>query len=168
MVLGMDDDKDRRRKSIFDIIDELMKDINKMMRDLMEDNIREGESPGFKGFSIYMGPDGIDIRDINGNPIGRGREVRGFERPPTREFLSLDYDIVEEDGRKIVYVDLRRIPQENIEIEKDGFILRVKYDDKVYSVTLPRELSGYSIDSYEVKNGVLKVILKKKKSLFRL
>jgi HSP20 family molecular chaperone IbpA len=164
----MDDDKDRKRKSIFDIIDELMKDINKMMKDLMEGNIREGEPPGFKGFSIYMGPDGIDIRDINGNPIGPGREIKELDRFPTREFLRLDYDIMDEDGRKIVYVDLRRIPTSNIKVEKDGYILRVKYKDKVYSVTLPKELSDYSIESHEVKNGVLKIIFKKKKSLFRL
>jgi len=165
----MDDRDKRRKRDFFDIIDELIKDLNKMMKDLMEDNLSNEDlnKPNIRGFSIYLGPDGIDIRDLSGNSINMNDRINLPQKGMEREYLNLDYDIVDEEGFRVLYVDLRRVSTDNLKIEKDGFFIKIKSGNKVYTLTLPKDMTKYDIKEYKVKNGVLRIVLSKKKGFFR-
>lgn len=165
----MDDRDKKRKRDFFDIIDELIKDLNKMMKDLMEGNFSDEDfnEPNIRGFSIYLGPDGIDIRDLSGNSINMDDRISLPQKGMEREYLNLDYDIVDEEGYRVLYVDLRRVSTDNLKIEKDGFLIKIKSRDKVYTLRLPKDMEKYDIREYKVNNGVLRIVLSKKRGFFR-
>ncbi|MFN4046438.1 MAG: Hsp20/alpha crystallin family protein, partial [Acidilobaceae archaeon] len=110
----------RRRRSIFDIFDELLRDlderlesidedIEKEFKRMMEEKRGEVKGPYFYGIRITIGPDGIPRVEEFGN-IGRGR--RG--RPLLKEEIEPLVDVIERDDEIWIIADIPGVSKENI------------------------------------------------------
>jgi len=164
----MDDwfDRDRRRhrKDIFDVFDEIFKEINRMLHDMIPEDFMDESN--VRGFSIYMGPDGVDIRDLSGKPIGSSFH-KSFEEIERRVEEELDYDVIKEGDKYVYYIDLRISKPSELDVYKENDRIVVVVDGKTYTIPVDRELMKFDIEDYQFKSGILKIILGRRKSLFR-
>jgi len=159
-----DRDRRRRRKDFFDVFDEIFKEINRMLRDMIPEDFMDESN--VRGFSIYMGPEGIDIRDLSGRPIG-GKFHRSFEEVERKVEEKLDYDVIREGDKYVYYIDLRIGKPSELDVYKEGDRIIVVVDGKTYIIPVDREITKFNIEDYQFKNGILKIILGRKKGLFR-
>jgi len=163
-----DRDKRRKRRDIFDFFDEIFKEFNEMIKNFMNvspDDINR--EPKIKGFSIYMGPDGIDVRDLSGRPININKSIFEDKIRPD-EYKELDYDMIRKGDKVIYYIDLTGVPARNISVDKNNNMLIIRYDGKISQIRLPNDLINYKIEDYKVGKGILTIVMKKKaKSIFR-
>lgn len=157
----------RRRRSIFDIFDEILREFEEEMSALQEEiervfRERRGElkGPYVYGFKITIGPDGVPRVEEFGN-VARGR--RG--RPVIREEMEPLVDVFEHGDEVWIVADLPGVPKESIKVKatEKKLVIKAEGPGKKYfkEVELPAEvLPDTARASY--KNGVLEVKLKKK------
>ncbi len=161
----------RRRRSIFDIIneifDDILRDVDEEFRDLMRKAEEFGEFKEFKsygkpfiyGFRISIGPDGKPKIEEFGN-VRRGRL-----RPVISEEVEPLVDVIEENDTIKVVAEMPGVEKEKIKLKAVGrkLIIRGSNERKTYykEVELPAEVDmGSAKATY--RNGVLEITLKKK------
>ncbi len=162
----------RRRRSIFDILDELFRDLEKRLESMDEDVEREfkrlreegwGEikGPYFYGIRITIGPDGVPRVEEFGN-IGRGR--RG--RPLIKEEIEPLVDVIERDDEIWIIADIPGVSRENIDVKvtERAVTIKAHSEERKYHkiVDLPTEVDPETAKA-NYRNGVLEVKIKKKK-----
>jgi len=163
----------RRRRSIFDLFDELFREIEEEMNEF----IRRWEGYGFEeelpkdvkrksyyyGFRITIGPDGVPKIETFGNrrPVvieeGRPRRVVSDEIEPL-------VDVYEEGDTVTIVAEMPGVEKEKIKIRAEGRRLVIEASDgkKYYKeVDLPTEVDVKSAKA-SYKNGILEIKLKKK------
>jgi HSP20 family protein len=170
----------RRRRSIFDIFDELIGELDRElfdelsdlqrrlmseMRELSEELDKQGGSRHFVyGFRITIGPDGVPRVEKFGNvrrrPIREGTQIRELGYSEELEPLV---DIYEDSESITVITEMPGVEKDKIKVRAIGRKLMIEARDgrKYYKeVELPAEVD---IDSAKAnyKNGVLEVKLKK-------
>ncbi|MET1160816.1 MAG: archaeal heat shock protein Hsp20 [Thermoprotei archaeon] len=163
----------RRRRSFFDIFDELIRDLEDEMYRIMREFERAFEERPFEekgsrriigpyvyGFRITIGPDGKPVVEEFGNVRRtRGRPIISEEREPL-------VDVFESDDEITVVAEIPGVEKDkiNLEVTEDRrkLIIRASNSNRKYykEVELPAEVDpGSAKASY--KNGVLEVKLKK-------
>lgn len=162
----------RRRRSFFDIFDELIREIEEDFARFMEEDIeelirraREGgakvKGPYFYGVRITIGPDGVPRVEEFGNI-----KVSRSGRPIIREEIEPMVDVIEHEDEIWVVADMPGVEKDKIKIKvsPDGkkLVIRAENGKKYYKeVELPSEVDPKSAKA-TYKNGVLEVKLKKK------
>ncbi|MEM2203870.1 MAG: archaeal heat shock protein Hsp20 [Sulfolobales archaeon] len=172
----------RRRKSIFDIFDELIREIDREiyeefmdlqrrfmseMRELSEEVERQGSPKRFVyGFRITIGPDGIPRVERFGNvrrqPVREGAQIREIGYSEEVEPLV---DIYEDADMVTVVAEMPGVEKDKIKVRAVDrkLIIEAKNGKKYYKeVELPTEVDMDSAKA-SYKNGVLEVKLKKLK-----
>ncbi len=169
----------RRRKSIFDLFDELIRELDRELaeeiRDLhrrwerffeeVGDVERIGPKPVVYGFRLTIGPDGIPRIERFGNVKIR----RGAEGPVREVRYSEDMeplvDIYEEKDTITVVAEIPGVEKENIKLKGRGskLIIDARNSRKYYKeIDLPHDVD-VSRAKATYKNGVLEIKLPKVK-----
>ncbi len=159
-----------RRRSIFDLFDYLLRDIERElqlfeseMERLIEEAAKSGEikvekyGPYVYGFSITIGPDGRPVIREFGN-IKRGLEGTKVEE----EFEPL-VDVIEDDDKITVVAELPGVKKENVKVKvgKDYVEIRASNGKKFYKrVLLPAKVKPETAKA-NFNNGVLEVTIEK-------
>lgn len=162
----------RRRRSIFDLFDEVFREIEEEFSRLIEEDIeelvrraREGgakmRGPYFYGVRITIGPDGVPRVEEFGNI-----KITRAGRPVIREEIEPMVDVIEHEDEVWVVADMPGVEKNKIKVRvsHDGrrLIIRAENGKKYYKeVELPAEVDPKSAKA-TYKNGVLEVKLKKK------
>ena len=149
----------RTRKFIEDIermIDELMRE---PFRFAEERGKRKTYGPYFWGFSVTIGPDGIPrVREW-------GNIRPGITRPVISETIEPFTDILEEDDKIKVIIDMPGVEKEDIKVEATEKTITVsaeRGERKYYrKIDLPKEVIPETARA-QYKNGVLTITLEKK------
>lgn len=163
----------RRRKSIFDLIDDLFKELREELEDFergiwhrfSEIEVPEKESmkPIVYGFRITVGPDGIPRIEEFGN-------VRRAKRAKPKIVVSEEreplVDIIESDKDIRVIVEMPGVDKDKISVKVIGarklIVKGSNHDRKYYKeVELPADVKPESAKA-TYRNGVLEVKLEKK------
>ena len=162
----------RKRRDIFDIFDELFRELREELEDFEKElsrihlmNPDEFSSihrkPIVYGFRIEIGPDGVPKIYEFGNVKrgGRARIVVTDEREPL-------VDIYEEEDRVRIVAELPGVDENKIKVEAlegNRILIEASNHDKKYrkEIDLPVEVD---IDTAEAtyRNGVLEITIKKK------
>ncbi|MEB3860461.1 MAG: Hsp20/alpha crystallin family protein [Desulfurococcales archaeon] len=155
----------RRRRSIFDIFDEIMRDMEESFRFLEEEvdrllRERRGEEKGpiYYGVRITIGPDGVPRVEEFGN-VKRGR--RG--RPLITEEIEPLVDVIEHGDEVWVVAELPGVDKEKIKVkaQEKKLVIKAENGRKYYKeVDLPAKVDPKSARA-SYRNGVLEVKLKK-------
>lgn len=167
----------RRRRSVFDIFDEMIREIEdeifRFMREFERYEIRpemfeeKGEKrrvfgPYVYGFRITVGPDGKPVIEEFGNVKRfRGRPIISEEREPL-------VDVFESGDEITVVAELPGVEKNKIDLkvtdDRRKLIIRASNGGRKYykEVELPSEVEPESAKA-NYKNGVLEVKLKKSK-----
>jgi len=164
----------RRRRSMFDIFDELFRELNEELEEFMNEVWRYGPMSGSKefsevykkpivyGFRIEIGPDGVpriyEFGNVKRTPRGRVSVVE--EREPL-------VDIYEEDDKIRVVAELPGVDENKIKVravDDKHVVIEASNHDRKYrkELELPVEVDADSADAV-YKNGVLEITFKKKK-----
>jgi len=172
----VDWDYRRRRRSIFDLFDELIREMEeemyRMLREFEYYTPFEEERGGKKkvrvmgpyvyGFRITIGPDGRPVIEEFGNVKRvRGRPMISEEREPL-------VDVFESDDEITVVAEIPGVEKEKIKIQvsddRRKLIIRASNEERKYykEVELPAEVDPTTAKA-NYKNGVLEVKLKKVK-----
>jgi HSP20 family protein len=160
-----------RRRSIFDLIDILMNDIDRELRlfeeeaaRLLEEAMRSGEvrvekyGPYVYGFSITIGPDG--------KPIIRefGNVKKGLSGTKVAEEYEPLADVIEDDDTVTVVVELPGAKKDKIKVKvgEDYVEVRASNGKKYYKrVALPAKVKPETAKA-RFNNGVLEIVIEKK------
>ncbi|MEB3780195.1 MAG: Hsp20/alpha crystallin family protein [Desulfurococcales archaeon] len=156
----------RRRRSIFDIFDEILREMEEEMRSIEEEFsrlLREGKGkvrgPYYYGVRITIGPDGVPRVEEFGN-IKRG--VAG--KPEIREEIEPLVDVIEHEDEVWVVAELPGVDKDKIKVKarEDKVIIKAENEKRYYKeVELPAKVKPETAKA-SYKNGVLEVKLKKK------
>lgn len=167
-----EDNRYKRRKTIFDIFNELFRELQEELNDFEREFSRLHSTspeelgniyrkPIVYGFRIEIGPDGVPRIYEFGNVKkgGRTRIVVTDEREPL-------VDIYEEEDKIKIVAELPGVDENKIKVqalEERRILIEASNHDKKYrkEVELPAEVD---IDTAEAvyKNGVLEITIKKK------
>lgn len=153
----------RRRRSIFDDIDEFFdefeREIEKMFHRFSEMSDKEVKGPIVYGFRVTIGPDGVPHVEEFGNVKRVGA------RPKISEEREPLYDIFEEPDKIIVYVELPGVEKDKIDVNvsEREVIVKATDDNRKYykEITLPVDVEPSSAKA-QYKNGVLEIKIDKK------
>ncbi|HOE52130.1 MAG TPA: Hsp20/alpha crystallin family protein [Methanomassiliicoccales archaeon] len=142
---------------LFRSFDEEFDAMRERMDRLMEAALRgTGENPLVYGFSMRTGPDGRPMVQEFGNV------PRGGGLPPDTSYREPLTDVVEEEGRVKVIVELPGVEKKDIDLRAEDRQLTISVDTerKRFNKTLelPCEVRPESA-SAEYRNGVLTVYL---------
>ena len=151
---------------IFEAIEEMMRDIERMAFRLMEGytpemirGMQEIKGPIVYGFRITIGPDGRPVIEEFGNVKRVGR------RAVIEETMEPLVDVIDEKDRIVVVAELPGIDKDKIDIRiKDNkLIIKAKDKDRKYykEIELPAEVKPETAKA-KYKNGVLEVTIEKK------
>jgi HSP20 family protein len=157
----------RRRRSIFDMFDEIMREFEEEFSELereFERMVREGgaeiRGPYVYGFRVTIGPDGRPIVEEFGNirrEAGRPRITE--EREPL-------VDVFEDDNSVVVVAELPGVEKDKIKLRvvDNKLVIRASNEHRKYykEVELPAKVRPDSAKA-TYKNGVLEVKLEKVK-----
>lgn len=156
----------RRRRSIFDIFDEIIREFEEeffeMQREF-ERMLREGRAevrgPFVYGFRITIGPDGRPVVEEFGNVRREaGRPKISEEREPL-------VDVFEDDRNVVVVAELPGVDRDKIKVralERKLVIQATDKNRKYYKeVSLPKPVKPETAKA-TYKNGVLEVKIEKK------
>ncbi len=156
----------RRLSDIFDEIDELMREMERMMTRMLEEyemprpGITEIKGPIVYGFRITIGPDGRPIIEEFGNVKRVGR------RAVIEEAIEPLVDVIDEKDRVVVVAELPGIDKDKIDIRiKDGkLIIRARDKDRKYykEIELPPGIKPETAKA-KYRNGVLEITIEKEK-----
>lgn len=169
---GWDEFSRRRKRSIFDIFDEIFREMEEEMTRLLRE-LETAKTRGFieelgpgrmgpyvYGFRITIGPDGKPIIEEFGNIRKvEGRRMISEEREPL-------VDVFEHEDEITIVAELPGVEKDKIKIEitddKRKLIIRASDTNRKYykEVELPAEVDPKSAKA-TYKNGVLEVKLKK-------
>jgi len=151
----------RRRRSIFDLFDELMREFEEEIRSIEEEFerfIREGggkvRGPYYYGVRITVGPDGVPKIEEFGN-LKRGKAGR----PLLMEEVEPLVDVLEYDNEVIVVAELPGADKDKIKVRiKDNkLIIKAENGKKYYKeIELPTKVKPETAKA-SYKNGVLEV-----------
>lgn len=162
----------RRRRSIFDVFDELFKELQEELEDFEREIFRMHSispeelsnmhrKPILYGFRIEIGPDGVPRIYEFGNVKrgGKARIVVTDEREPL-------VDVYEEEDRIRIVAELPGVDENKIKVEAlegNRILIEASNHDKRYrkELELPAEVD---IDTAEAtyRNGVLEITIRKK------
>uniref|UniRef100_A0A7J2TAR8 Hsp20/alpha crystallin family protein n=1 Tax=Ignisphaera aggregans TaxID=334771 RepID=A0A7J2TAR8_9CREN len=162
----------RRRRSIFDLFDDLLREFEEELEEFErvfrsglgpEERIELGK-PIIYGFRIEIGPDGIpkvyEFGNVKRSGRGRPRIVVSEEREPL-------VDIYEDEGKIRVVLEMPGVDESKIKVEaldERHIVVEGSNHDKKYrkEIELPADVN---VDAAEAvyKNGVLEIKLPKKK-----
>jgi HSP20 family protein len=159
----------RRRRSIFDLFDEILREFEREMMDLEEEFerlVREGGGrrgtlgPYYYGVRITIGPDGVPKVEEFGNikRVG-GRPIISEEAEPL-------VDVIEHDDEIIIVAELPGVDKEKIKVRatEDRVTINAEDHRKYHKVVeLPAKVDPNSAKA-SYRNGVLEIKLKKKES----
>ena len=154
----------RRRRSIFDIFDDILREFEREIMDLEEElaSIIQRSStirgPYYYGIRITIGPDGVPRVEEFGN-IRRGRGGK----PEIREEIEPLVDVIEHDDEIWVVAELPGVEKDKIKVRatEDRVVIKAEGERKYYKVVeLPARVDPKSARA-SYRNGVLEVKLKK-------
>jgi HSP20 family protein len=167
-VVGMDFKK--KRRSIFDLIDEMMNEFMKEFADdfidiekELEDMAKKGyiKGPYVYGVRVTIGPDGVPRIEEFGNVRREG------DKPVVTSEMEPLVDVFEDNGEIIVVAEVPGVSKEDIElkVKPNQLIIKAKGKDRKYykTIDLPKEVIPEKAKA-SYKNGVLEVRLKAKES----
>ncbi len=156
----------RRRRSIFDIFDDILREFEeefeRLEREIEELARASGGrriGPYYYGVRITIGPDGIPRIEEFGN-IKRGPGGK----PKISDTVEPLIDVIEHDDEVLIVAELPGVDKDKIKIKvKDNkVIIRADNGKKYYKeIELPAEVDPQSAKA-SYRNGVLEVKLKKK------
>ncbi|MEM0014102.1 MAG: archaeal heat shock protein Hsp20 [Zestosphaera sp.] len=161
----------RRRRSFFDVFDELFRELEEEMREFVEESERllrmrpeeferlreRGLGPYVYGYRIYVGPDGKIKVDEFGNVRREGI------KPKITEETEPLADVIDEGDKVRVIVEMPGVEKDKIKLKAVGKELTIQASDgKKYfkKVALPDEIDVKSAKA-NYKNGILEVEFKK-------
>ena len=154
----------RRRRSIFDIFDDILREFEREIMDLEEElasimqRSPEIRGPYYYGIRITIGPDGVPRVEEFGN-IRRGRGGK----PEIREEIEPLVDVIEHDDEIWVVAELPGVEKDKIKVRatEDRLVIKAEGERKYYKVVeLPARVDPKSARA-SYRNGVLEVKLKK-------
>lgn len=160
----------RKRRSIFDLFNELFKEVEEELldferqferftREFAEGRI-EVKRPYVYGFRIFIGPDGKPKIEEFGNV----KRVGG--RPKISEEREPLVDIIEEQNQVIVVAEMPGVEKDKIKVRAVGNTLIIEGSDtdrKYYKeIELPTEVKPETAKA-TYRNGVLEVRIEKLK-----
>ncbi len=169
----MDDEFRRRRRTLFDLIDELFQEIWEELEEferrfrfyhpVVREEITEVQ-PIVYGIRIEVGPDGRPRIYEFGNVKRMGRERPRIVVTEETEPLT---DVYEEDDKVRIIVELPGVDKDKIKIraiDDRHIVVEASNHDRRYrkEIELPTEVD---VDSAKAtfRNGVLEIVIKKKK-----
>jgi len=164
----------RRRKSIFDIFDDLLREIEEEFQDFIreierfgvpKEEIKEFKSPFVYGFRITIGPDGVPkIEEFGNIRRRRGTKPSITEISEEREPLV---DVLDEDDKVRIIAEMPGVEKERIKLRVQDRKLIIKASNghrKYYKeVDLPAEVDIKKAKA-TYRNGVLEIEIPKVKS----
>ena len=160
----------RRRRSIFDIFDDLFREIEEEFRELfseaerirevkgLEEGFREVRGPFIYGFRITVGPDGRPKVEEFGNIRRSGI------RPKISEEIEPLVDVLDEGDKIRVIAEMPGVEKDKISLKAVDrkLIIKASNHKKYYKeVELPDEVDIQKARA-SYRNGVLEVVLEKK------
>ncbi|MCE4601633.1 MAG: Hsp20/alpha crystallin family protein [Desulfurococcales archaeon] len=159
----------RRRRSIFDVFDEIMREFEEEIREIEEEFmkfVREGRTevrgPYYYGVRVTIGPDGVPRVEEFGNIRRRaGRPVITDEIEPMVDVLDYDNEVV-------VVAELPGVDRDKIKVKVKDNKLIIKAEKpenkkKYYKeIELPAKVKPETAKA-SYKNGVLEVRIEKEK-----
>lgn len=163
----------RRRKSFFDVFDELFRELEEEMREFIEESERlfrmspdemeelrkRGFGPYVYGYRIYVGPDGKIKVDEFGNVRREG------VRPKITEEAEPLADVIDEGDKVRVIVEMPGVEKDKIKLKAVGRELTIQASDgrKYFKkIALPDEIDVKSAKA-SYRNGILEIEFKKVK-----
>ncbi|MCS7367238.1 MAG: Hsp20/alpha crystallin family protein [archaeon YNP-WB-062] len=168
----MSDEGRRRRRSIFDLFDDLFREFEEELEEL-EKAFRYGLGPGERaelgkpiiyGFRIEVGPDGVPKVYEFGN-VKRGG--RGRPRIVVSEELEPLADIYEDEDKVRVILEMPGVDENKVKVEaldERHIVVEGSNHDRKYrkEIEIPTDVD---VDAAQAiyKNGVLEIRLPKKK-----
>ncbi len=158
----------RRRRSIFDIFDEILRTIDeefeefeRMFRRGFEEFEEMGPTrPLIYGFRITIGPDGKPVIEEFGNV----RRVRG--RPKISEEREPLVDVLEEEDKIVIVAEMPGVEKDKIKVKVppsgDRLTIQASNKDRKYykEVELPVKVKPETAKA-TYRNGVLEIIIEK-------
>jgi HSP20 family protein len=150
----------RRRRSIFDIFDELMREFEEEFEDLMKSFSSEygRVRPYVYGFRITIGPDGKPKIEEFGNVKRVGIKPRIVEE------MEPLVDVIEEDDKVKVVAEMPGVEKEKINVRatEDTLIIKGSNANRKYykEVKLPARVKPETAKA-TYRNGVLEVVIEK-------
>ena len=157
----------RRLTDIFDEIEELMRQLERMTLEALEGyelprrEIGEIRGPIVYGVRITIGPDGKPIVEEFGNVKRIGR------RPIIEEAIEPLVDVIDEKDRVVIVAEMPGIDKDKIDIKIKGrkLIIKARDTDRKYykEIELPAKVKPETAKA-RYKNGVLEVTIEKEKS----
>ena len=156
----------RRRRSIFDLFDEVMREFEEEIRSIEEEFMRyfregrgEIRGPYYYGVRITIGPDGVPRIEEFGN-LKRSRSGR----PLITEEVEPMVDVLEYDNEVIIVAELPGADKEKIKVrvvDGEKLIIKAENGKKYYKeIMLPAKVKPETAKA-SYKNGVLEVRLEK-------
>jgi HSP20 family protein len=147
----------RRRKSIFDIFEDMFRDIEELFEEELEEFDKKKErlrGPFVYGIRMEIGPDGIPRIEEFGNIRRAGLKPKISEE---REPLV---DVFENDGQLVIVAELPGVDKDKIDVKAldDRIIIRASDDYRKYykEVELPKPIKPETAKAH-FKNGVLEI-----------
>lgn len=155
----------RRLSDIFDEIEEMMREMERLALSLAEEGlartargIAEVRGPIVYGVRITVGPDGRPIIEEFGNVKRVGR------RPVIEEEIEPLVDVIDEKDRVVVVAEIPGVDKKDIDVRvKDGkLIIRARGKERKYykEIELPPGVKPETAKA-RYKNGVLEVTIEK-------
>lgn len=164
----------RRRKTIFDIFDDLLREIEEEFQDFIREierfgvpreEIKEIKRPFVYGFRITIGPDGIPRIEEFGN-VRRRRGARPSITEISEEREPL-VDVLDEGDKVRIIAEMPGVEKDKIKLKVQGrrLIIRASNEHRKYykEVDLPTEVDIKRAKA-TYRNGVLEVEIPKVKS----
>lgn len=148
------------RFTIFDVFDELFREIE----EIMEEEFRELSRRGLKGPYVYgirmtIGPDGVPRIEEFGNIRREGA------RPKIAEEREPLVDVFEEDDKFVIVVEMPGVDKDKIEVSatEEKIVVRASNSHRKYykEIELPKPIKPETAKA-QYKNGVLEIKVEKK------
>ncbi len=153
----------RRRRSIFDIFEDMFRDIEELFEEEFEEFQKKKESlrgPFVYGIRMEIGPDGIPRIEEFGNIRRSGIKPKISEE---REPLV---DVFENDDQLVIVAELPGVEKDKINVKalEDKIVIRASDDYRKYykEIELPKPVLPETAKA-QFKNGVLEIKVKVKK-----
>ncbi|MCE4617743.1 MAG: Hsp20/alpha crystallin family protein [Desulfurococcales archaeon] len=153
----------KRRKSIFDLFDEMFKQMFEEFEELekeFEEMAKRGavRGPYVYGVRITVGPDGVPRIEEFGNVKRIG------EKPVVKEEMDPLVDVFEDEDEVVIVAEIPGASKDDIHVKalENKVVIKAKGKEKRYykEIELPVKVDpGKARASY--KNGVLEVRIKK-------
>jgi HSP20 family protein len=155
----------RRLSDIFEEIEEMMRELERMAESMFEEfavprEIREVKGPIVYGVRITIGPDGKPIIEEFGNVRRRGR------RPVIEEAVEPLVDVIDEKDKVTIIAEIPGVEKDKISVRiKDNkLIIKAEDKDRKYykEIELPPGVKPETAKA-KYRNGILEVTIEKER-----